>query len=307
MNYFKIIRPVNLIIIILTQVLFREFILKGVYSWSNLIPSIDQTEFFLLILASVLIAAAGYVINDMEDIRVDHVNKPGSNVVDAGISLKAAQIYFLILNIFGLIAGFILAIRLNYLSLGFIFIAIALLLWIYSVNYKKRFLIGNLAVAFLSAMVILILWIIDFFALRSSPINFAEMSKNIPYISFLALGYALFAFLISFIREIIKDIEDMQGDKAAGYNTIPISMGIRSAKIFVASTSMLSIILLVLGQIELFQLSKTYMAIYLLIVQLFLLVSLLMLMKAKNQKEFHRLSQLNKVIMIIGILSMLFF
>jgi len=167
--------------------------------------------------------------------------------------------------------------------------------------------VGNISIALLSSLVILTLWILEFFALRQKPVLFIEMSKSFHIITYFAIGYSIFAFLTSLIREIIKDIEDIKGDKEENHNTLPIAIGIKSSNIFICIIGILTIIFLVLGQVKLFQNGFDIIAYYLIAVQVLFIYFLFLLFRVKSKKQFYYLSQMIKVIMVVGIFSMVLF
>jgi len=307
-GYLKIIRLPNLLIIILTQYLLRICIIGTFYGLNATRPAFGSFDFLLLVFATVLIAAGGYVINDYFDVEVDKVNRPGKMVIVKTLQMNSAYSYYWILTIIGVVIGFYLSIRVKYFMLGFIFIAIAMMLWFYSAQYKKKAFWGNFVISLLSAMVLLIVWLFEFFALRANPINYTEAMKQLELISIVVAAYAVFAFLITMVREILKDIEDLDGDKTSGFKTFPVVIGINGAKNSAVITTCTTIALLAFCQYWLFELKLMLVFWYLLIaVQSFLVFLLHSIFKAKNREDYHFLSNATKIIMVAGILSMQLF
>jgi 4-hydroxybenzoate polyprenyltransferase len=307
-GYLKIVRIPNLLIIILTQYLLRICILGTFYSLNATQPSFGHVDFALLVFSTLLIAAGGYVINDYFDMEVDKVNKPGKTIVGKTLTHKSAYIFYWVLTIAGVLIGFYLSFRVKYFSLGFVFIAIAMMLWFYSAQYKKTAFWGNFVISLLSAMVVLIIWLFEFFALRANPINYTEAMKQLELISVVVSAYAIFAFLVSMIREIVKDVEDLEGDKASGYKTLPATVGIKGAKRFALIITSITIILLAICQYYLFKMNLMLVFWYLLVVvQAFLIFLLYTIFKAKTKEDYHFLSNAAKIIMVAGILSMQLF
>ncbi len=307
-GYLKIIRIPNLLIIILTQYLLRICIIGTFYGLNATSPAFGHFDFALLVLSTLLIAAGGYVINDYFDLEVDKINRPGKMVIGKSMTMGSAYLYYWILTIIGVAIGFYLSFRVKYFMLGFIFIAIAMMLWFYSAKYKKTAFWGNFVISLLSAMVVLIVWLFEFFALRANPINYAEAMKQLGLISIVVAGYAIFAFLVSMIREIAKDVEDLEGDKAAGYKTLPVAIGIKGAKRIAIVITCVTIILLAICQYYLFEMKLMLVFWYLLIaVQSFLFFLIYSILKAKTKEDYHFLSNAAKIIMVAGILSMQLF
>jgi 4-hydroxybenzoate polyprenyltransferase len=307
-GYFKIIRLPNLLIIILTQYLLRICIIGTFFGLNATKPALNSLDFLLLVLATVLIAAGGYVINDYFDVEVDKINRPANRVIGKSLQMNSAYLYYWILTITGVAIGFYLSFRVEYFMLGFIFIAIALMLWFYSVQYKKTAFWGNFVVSALSAMVVLIVWLFEFFALRANPLNYTEAMKQLELISIVVAAYAIFAFLVTMVREIVKDIEDLDGDNVAGYKTLPVVIGRVGARRLAFIITCITIILLAICQYYLYEMMLTLVFWYLLIaVQSFLVFLLYSILRAKTREDYHFLSNATKIIMVAGILSMQLF
>ncbi len=308
LQQFKILRLPNLAIIILTQYLIRYCLLGPVYSNNSIPFAIDSFNFALLVLSTLLIAAGGNIINDIMDIKTDKVNKPGKVWAGKLMSKKSAYILYFILTLTGVIIGFYLSFLIGYLMFGLIYLTIALLLYFYSVSYQRIAFLGNITVSILSAMVILIVWLYEFFALRSDPSLFAKLMPVTGYISTFIWGYAIFAFLTSLIREIVKDIEDREGDMASGYKTLPVIDGAGKAKAIAMIITLVSMIALGSGQYFLLEHNLVIVFWYLLIaVQPLFAYLIYLLVKAKKKEDFKTVSDAAKIVMVAGILSMQLF
>lgn len=307
-GYLKIIRVPNLLIIILTQYLLRICIIGTFYRLADVKTAFGHFDFALLVLATLLIAAGGYVINDYFDVKVDKINKPEKVVIGQSLSPKSALLFYWILTSVGVILGFYIAFRVKYLMLGFIFIAIAMMLWFYSSQYKKTVFWGNLVISLLSAMVVLIVWLIEFFAMRTNPLDFTEALKQLKLISIIVAAYAIFAFLVTLVREMVKDIEDVEGDKTDNFKTIPLVFGIKTSKRIAFGITILVIISLAFGQFIIYRMGLFFVFWYLLIaVQTILIFMAYSILKAQTKEDFHFLSNAAKLIMVAGILSMQLF
>jgi len=219
--FLKLVRLPNLIIVALSQFLVRYCLIMPAYQTAfvntEIFPEhLSKFDFVLLVLSSVLLAAAGNIINDVFDVRIDEINKPGKNLIGKNISANAAKIIFYIFSSIGILIGVYLAFKINKPVMCFINIFVAGSLWMYSLFYKRRLLIGNFLIAILSSMSLLIVGLFE-----------PNFYPNIGYL----LVYSGFAFSVSLVREIIKDIEDIDGDERVQCKTLPIVAGIKWTKI----------------------------------------------------------------------------
>ena len=306
--YLKILRPVNLLIIILTMGLLRFCVIEPFFALGNATPAMDYFDFGLLLLATLLIAAGGYVVNDYYDTAIDQVNKPAKTIAGKTIPLKKIKTYYGILTMLGLLTGLWLAYRIDYFLLALIFPVVAIMLWYYSVKYQKTYLAGNLMIALMSGLVVLIVWIAEMFALLANPVKYVEVINQVKIVGWITLAYTLFAFLVTLVREVLKDIEDMQGDSAHGYRTLPIVSGIRKARAIAAVVAALVILALGIFQYYLYLQGFTLVFWYLLIaVQTLLLYLIYQTLQSQTKEDFNFASNVSKIIMLAGILSMQLF
>jgi 4-hydroxybenzoate polyprenyltransferase len=303
--FFRLIRWPNLFFIALTQILFRYFILPFVYQeahpgYENI--KLSEVLFYLLVFASVCIAAAGYIINDYFDENIDHINKSSKVIIGKYINRRSAILLHALFSFIGLL----LSIFIGYmLRNGFIpffnFLAIILLL-VYSSTFKKKILIGNIIISLLTAWTILVLTLAEYrFRISPEDVVWHRLLK----MSFI---YAGFAFIISLIREVIKDMEDMEGDIKYGCKTMPIVWGLPVSKVFTAVWIVVLAGMLAAIQIYVIQLGWWLSAFYSFVLIIFpLFWSLKKLYAATSPADFHRLSSVIKLIMLAGIVSMIFF
>ncbi len=277
--YFRLIRPVNLLVLVLTQTLVYLTLPE-----SGCLGFALNLRFGLLILCTIFLASAGYVINDYFDAKIDLVNKPEKTVLDTRISRRNAIIVHIILNLVAVLTGFFLSLRLGIFNLG-----VALALVAYSSSLKKRFLIGNVFVAALMGLVVFVVWLFD------RGLNFNGV-----------MLYSGFAFMTGLLREIIKDIEDRKGDAKFGCTTLPIMIGIyRTKKVLFFLGLLFLLFLLAFIGYSYFRINN-WLTLYLIVLVLFpAIYFLIALIKADTQKAFQRLSSLLKVIMVLGIGSLL--
>jgi 4-hydroxybenzoate polyprenyltransferase len=306
LSYLKLVRGFNLLIIILAQFLLKHCVIRKFLTLNGVNLRMDDLLFVLLVVATVLIAAAGYMINDCLDVEADQVNKPGRVIIGKMISLKQGMRLYYVLNILGVLAGLYVAYAVHYFILGLIFPLVAITLWYYSRRYKKRLLIGNLVIALLSALVILIVWLFEFFALRNlDPDGFISGMKVFSRINTLVMGYTCFAFLVSLLREIVKDIEDLEGDAEQGCRTLPVVMGARRTRYVAAILTLLVAMLLLLAQVLLYRQDFTYVFWYItLALQPVTLYLTFYIYNARKKEHFGEASAMARLLMVAGILSM---
>ncbi|WP_163398755.1 geranylgeranylglycerol-phosphate geranylgeranyltransferase [Flavobacterium fluviatile] len=296
MKYLKLIRYQNLLMLALMQFLFRYAFLKG----QNIPLALSDWQYDLLVLSTVLLAAAGYVINDVFDTETDQINKPEKVIIGKSVSETSGYNIYIALNITGVAIGFYLSNVIGRPGFATIFILMASLLYFYSTTLKQIMILGNLVVAFLLAMSVIIIGVFDIF-----PATIAENKAQMTSLFSILTDYALFAFMINFIREIVKDIEDVNGDYNQGMNTLPIALGIsRTAKV-ASVISAIPFILLLLYIKNYFVDNGLFIAtLYCFILVLApLLYFIIKTFTAKSQKEFHHLSTVLKLILFFGILS----
>jgi 4-hydroxybenzoate polyprenyltransferase len=295
--FLRLVRWPNLVFIILTQVLFYYCI------YEPLFHSYQINRLCWIIVASVLIAAAGYIINDYFDLNIDQINKPGKNVFAKTIHRRWAIIWHFGFSFLGVLAT-AMGVGLHKWYLILANILCTVLLWFYSTSFKRQLLIGNIVISILTAWTVLILFFV-FTSPRDAIIGNSPETIKFFRVSFL---YAGFAFISSLIREAIKDIEDMEGDAKYGCKTLPIIAGVRSAKIYIGIWTVVLLAALVILQLYVLQFQWWYAIVYSFALVIAPLVYLLFtLLKAKSVKDFSRLSALSKFIMFAGIVSMIFF
>ena len=275
MGFLRLIRWPNLLFIILTQYFVRIFLVGPRDAW---VSHFMDVRFLMLTLSTVLVAAAGYIINDYYDIKIDTINKPKRVVVGRILRRRWAMISHLILNVTGILLAFMVDWR-----VGLVTFVSGFLLWLYSNQLKRQPFTGNFTIALLTAASLLVVWIYQ------------------PRNEFLVYTFAAFAFFISLIREIIKDMEDVRGDATFGCQTLPIIWGLRRTKI-------LLYILIFCFLLVLFSLSAYLQNVVVMYFCFFILVPVgwltYKLFWADTKREFSYLSKFCKLIMLSGILSM---
>jgi 4-hydroxybenzoate polyprenyltransferase len=298
--------------VILTMVLMRYAVLAPVISKIGVILIKGSGEeipmslqfpwydFILLVAATVFITAGGYVINDYFDIKTDLINK-GKVIVGTKIPRRKAMMWHSIFNFAGVAAGFYISYKAGYIWLGTMFLAVSGLLYFYSASYKRQFLIGNLIVALLTAIVPMLVVFYEWPALYKYYSINAIRLPQINIIVYWVGGFALFAFLINLTREIIKDIEDFEGDTAYGRNTVPVVIGVLSSKI--VSICLITLTIIMLYLVWHFFVNDTITLIYVTVmIVLPLLFVIFKLIKSSEKKHLHSASRIMKIVMLTGVL-----
>lgn len=310
----KVIRVKNLLIVAATLYLMRYCIIQPLLQLKNLDLQLSSFYFFLLTLATVFITAAGYVINDYFDTRTDLVNRPQTVIIGRNLSRRTAILLHIFLNFLGILFGTIVSFKIDKPILSLLFIVIVGILWFYSTTYKRQFLIGNLIVAILTAIVPMITLLFELprlYTVYWEMVTRFELKLGI--ITYWVGGYALFAFLLTLVREITKDIEDFEGDQAFGRNTIPVFLGKKTARTIAASLLLFTILSLVFlfakylnylpsGKIDYYTLIFFLAG---LVIPMFML--LVELLTAEKKEDYHKASQINKLIMLSGLLYTILF
>ena len=308
-SFFKLIRWPNLVFIALTQVLFYYCVFTPLLSAPT---SYSQNIFFLLlVIASVLIAAAGYIINDYFDVQIDAINKPDRMVIGKIIKRRWAIVLHWLFSGIGVGLSFYISYGTKLWPILFINIICVFALWVYSTTFKKKLLIGNLIIAALTAWTILVVYFFvgaDFFSFEGfySPATFGHNTYDERRLFKYTLLYAGFAFIMTLIREVVKDMEDMEGDRKYDCNTMPIAWGVPTTKVFTGVWIVVAATTLVAVQLYAWQLGNWISALYFL---LFVIAPLFYLLKkfsaANTTADYAKLSTIIKLIILAGILSML--
>lgn len=296
MKYLQLIRYQNLILLALMQLIFRFGFLK-----LQAVPlALTDWQYLLLVLSTVLIAAGGYVINDIFDQDTDAENKPEKVVVGKSISEDTAYYIYAGLTLSGVGIGMYLSNVIYKPGFLTLFILIATLLYFYATTLKQIAVLGNLTVAALLAFSVLIIGFFDLY-----PMLMPETKASITLVFSMLKDYALFAFLINFIREMVKDMEDIQGDSNQGMRTLPVIIGIGKTTRIVFVLLLFSLLTLLLYAYNNILVNDLiYSVIYVLVCIIApLLFCIIQIWQAKEKKQFHTISTVLKWVILFGILS----
>ena len=293
------IRVENLFIIAVTQICIKYLVFAPLNDFSKFTLNL----FTISLLSTLLIAAAGYIINDYFDVKTDKINRPNTVVIDVVIKRRWAMILHILLNAIGLVLGLYLALKCHNLKLVLFQILSILLLWFYSTHFKKQLLVGNIVVSLLTAAIPIMPMVYDYYLTGEiNPMISMIIGSFLNTLVIIVLGYSSFAFLTSFAREVVKDMEDYEGDIKTGGKTMPIVWGMITSKVVTFFTIIITIGLLLLACLK-FHKDQHNIAVYYILglVILPLIILLIQTIKAKTSKDFKLASLLLKFTMLFGI------
>lgn len=289
------------------QYALRYGLILPILNEFDLHPVLSHFRFALVVLSTVLLAASGYIINDYFDIRIDRINKPDKVLVGRFITRRMALFLHVLLTISGILIGLFIAYVSRKEIYALMFISTPVLLWYYSTTFKRHIVIGNLVISFLTGIVVLLVVSVEFAMLSKVHGQSIVRTEACSTAWFWTSGFAIFAFLSNFVREIIKDTEDMKGDKAVGCKTLPIALGIPLTKVFVLIIEAVSLLALwgIYFFVDEFQ-SIPFVLPYFIVG--FTIPHLLLIytwIKAKTPTDYHRVSSICKIIILLGVLFIL--
>ncbi len=268
-SFVSIIRPVNCLIT------FSAIIVGGLICAGD---NHFSSDLFLAGFIGFIITGAGNSINDIMDIDTDRINRPNRPLPSLRLSIVQVWIFFVIL----VIVSLVLSLLINYLAFLIVLLSNALLI-LYSFSVKRVPLFGNVVISFLTAYALL----------------FGGMIVGNVRDAFIPAG---FAFLINLIREVVKDIEDIDGDKLAGVRTLPISYGIKVSKHFVlAVSSALFLFTLIAFLFHIYDIE--FFLIVMIIVNPILFYAVKLLYEDSSKKNLGKISSLLKLNMLFGLIA----
>ncbi|MBT3302240.1 MAG: geranylgeranylglycerol-phosphate geranylgeranyltransferase [Bacteroidetes bacterium] len=283
MAYLRLFRYKNLLITIMVQLMVYFCLVEGFLH-------IPPRSLLLLIGGTILIASAGYIINDIYDLKADIINRPDTVLLGQRIKIRTAMYIYVGFNLLALYFGFLLYWKFHMgVKFFLMFSAVSFILFLYAVKIKRTPLFGNFVVALLLAFVLIIVWI---YKQGSHPE--------------LLLLYASFAFLTGIIRELLKDIEDMDGDKKAGFKTFPLKFGVQKSKNLVQNLTIVQIIALIIFSVLVYGLTAYWalMVYFFILVLIPLSLTLYLIPKAETKNDFEQLTRFIKFIVVTGTVSM---
>lgn len=292
--FLKLIRLPNLLMIVLTQVLVKYFLFEPF----GIDTVLSHFSFSLLVFSMICLAASGNIINDLHDIKADKINKPHKLLIGKEISEKTAWNWFMVLNIIGVGIGFYLSNLVGKPSFVALFIIPSAFLYFYATQIKGTVLVGNLVVSIMVAMIIVMVGIFDLVP-AITPVNLTTQKVLFSIL----VDYAIFAFLVNFLREVVKDQEDITGDYNAGYQTLPVLLGRTRTNYIIFILALLPLVgVLYYLYVYLYE-SRAAMLYVLISLVGPLLYFLVKITGAETKKQYHHLSLVLKLILAAGILS----
>jgi 4-hydroxybenzoate polyprenyltransferase len=279
-------------------------------------PALNNFNYFLFVSATILITAAGYIINDIYDVKTDSVNDK-KLIIGKNISKKSALNWYYILNLLSIIIIVYVSYFIGKITLALIFILTIIMLWFYSKSLKSTFLLGNLLVSGIIALSITNIYFFDIL-----PVYNLNPSSGI--ILKIIIVFSLFAFITNLKREIIKDVIDINGDRSIDANTLPIKLGVKSTKKIIIFLNTVLILIISFWQYFQYSVNKTFFDLssfgedinqiviwgtdsfsifYVFSIQILLFIFLFLCLSANIKKDYIKLSQIAKIIMMVGILA----
>jgi 4-hydroxybenzoate polyprenyltransferase len=311
MHYLRLIRWTNLLIIFFTQLLVWACVILPLKRFNQADFLLDFKNFLLVSLSTVLIAGAGYIINDYFDVRIDNINKPDKMVLEKAIPRRLAIILHTVLNIIALLLAAIVARQGGHYSWLLLQLSCTLLLWFYSTHFKRQFAVGNIVVASLTALTIVVLIIYEpamHYYLKQRPFVTVPTGEILPNPVWVLMIYAYFAFVLTWMREIVKDMEDFKGDVAEGCVTMPIKWGLRKASNFTLALGACALIPLFIAAIKLLLKQDWSLGLYTVITLILpIIVWMFFLPRAASTAHYGRVSRNLKFIMLAGIGSLVIY
>lgn len=298
-------RPLNLVIIGGTMYLLKYGLMHAMLRMLSkivkveLVSQMSPFQFTLLVASVIFIAAGGYVLNDIKDVKTDAINK-SANPVGKLITIEKANLMYQVLTILGLVFSFWVAFDIGNYNYGIIQLTAAISLWFYSNYFKSEFLSGNLVVAFVVALVPLIVGIYEVslvqIAYFQEVLGFQDFNFN--FLAFWFLAYSIFVFVLTLIREIEKDMEDIKGDQSIGAKTLPIVLGLNVAKYI--ATLLYVLVLVGLYWVRVNFLTDPISGTFILVFIGLILLNLFQLWTGKTLLT--KVSTWSKIISIVGVL-----
>ncbi len=302
-SIFKLFRITNLVLVVLLQYFLRKFFIAPILASFGLELLLTNFQFFLLLLMTVSITTAGYIINDYFDLKRDYINRPESDIiVGKTVKRRVAMASHLILSLIGVLIGLYLSWALKVWVLGLLPIFVVGLLWFYSTEYKRQFIIGNLVLAFIAILPIL-------FTILYEPVLFKSYLsaeyRQVAILIFKVIGFfSAIAFGINLLYALVKDLHDMPGDEATNSRTLPIVAGEMSSKFTFTIVSVLIIFALFYIQ-NMQYLNKVYVPLMYIVfaIEVPLVVANAMLYLTNKSEKYRFIVRLMSIIMILGIFA----
>lgn len=300
----RLMRPNNLLFLIIALGVMEKWVAEPILAQYQLMPQLSWWQLLLLIAGVVLIAAGGFVANDYFDVKIDAINRPDVLIVSRDVTKEEAMILFRWLTAAGIGCGVALAVVLKSVLLGSLFVIVPGMLWFYSSSYKRMFLVGNLVVAFFTALVPMS---VAFANASAMNIHYGPDHVGALYVvseMYVWMGsFALFAFLMTWIREVVKDLQDVEGDRELECHTFPVKYGDLSTKIFASVLIVLTCALMSYFNFHLLPVSfswGSFVSRFYLLLMVAFVCELVLLWAAKLPTDYRNAQMLMKFILFMG-------
>lgn len=307
----QLIRWKNLLIMLLTQFLAWACVVLPMSRVAHVSLLLNFPNFMLVAGSTILIAAAGYIINDYFDIRIDNINRPEKMVLEKSIPRRQAIIWHTSLNIIALALAGIVARRGGHYSWLGLQLVCTFLLWFYSTHFKRQFMIGNVVVALLTALTIVVLVIYEpamYPYLLQKPFILTPQDLYLPNPIYVLAIYTYFAFVLTWMREIVKDMEDFKGDEADGCITMPIKWGLKKSVRFIQLLGVFALVPLCIGANKLLLKQDYLLGFYAIIMLIIPLIVWMWFLQQKHTTDHYgKASRWIKLIMVAGIGSLIIY
>jgi len=301
-HFLNLIRWKNLLMIALMQYLIKYALLLPFKESHGVLTSLSDFNFFLLVLATLLIAAGGYIINDIYDVETDKINKPNKLIINKHITENNATALFMVFNIIGVGIGFYLANGIGKAGFFSIFFIASALLYVYSTSLKQIAVVGNVVVSIVVALSILLVGIFELVP----AINANNKAVQMTFINIIR-DYAIFAFLINLVREMVKDLEDIEGDQKAGIQTLPVLLGRERATKIAFIVSLVPILSITYYVITYLFKQQIVVGYFLVLVVAPLIYVSLKLFNAQQKAQYKHISLVLKLVMLSGMGSIIIY
>lgn len=304
--YLRLVRLPILVLIALIQILVRYGLMEPMLELNGFGLLVPVDYFALTVLATVLVAAGGYAINDYFDIKIDWANKPKTVIVGRLVKRRVAMAAHIVLTFLGIVIGSYASWRTGLWELSSLYLFAALSLWFYSTSLKNQFITGNVVIALMAAMTVLM---VGLYEIPLQNRAHADLLSKYDYpifnpIAFWVIGYSVAIFILTLAREIIKDVVDIKGDKLYGSNSIPIRLGVMGSKWIVIGTYALFAALVTWAYFEVLNVHSYMGAAYVTVI-LFTVYAAWLVVRAKTKSQFSLASVLNNALVILLILTIL--
>jgi len=247
MNYLKLIRFPNLVIIALIQYVMRYCVIQPILGINKMELQLSKLDFFFLVFSTLCMVAAGYVINDYFDTKGDRLNRR-QVIVGNTISRRAALSLHSILNVVSIVLGGYVSYRIGHWQFVLIFFMASGLLWFYSTTYKYYFVLGSFIVSLLTALIPFMVVVYEIPVLNKEYARILIASHtNFNYLFYWVGAFSFFCFMGMFIGQFIRDLGAICGDKEINRRSLPLVIGLQPAKwVIVSLTSLLCVAMVVL-------------------------------------------------------------